>query len=237
MKSEINVFDPPMCCSSGVCGASVNTGLDNKKEAAPVEKPNAMEFSDCNYAPSGAKLKIVASSVVLIAVLGLFGCKLTPAKTTEPAAVSNSNTPVIPAETMTSAKLAIETEPASSLEKLNVLSDLDTVAINQDAVLVFIPSPGNEEISEATQSTIKTAQATFKKNNIALGLYTLVKTSPDYPMLSAEAKPPAILVAAKGGGMLVIQADSTESEIVQAFMTVSGSGGCGPGGCGPTGCN
>ena len=27
MKSEIKVFDPPMCCSSGVCGTSVDTEL------------------------------------------------------------------------------------------------------------------------------------------------------------------------------------------------------------------
>jgi hypothetical protein len=27
MKNEINVFDPPMCCSSGVCGPGVNPEL------------------------------------------------------------------------------------------------------------------------------------------------------------------------------------------------------------------
>ncbi len=27
MSKQMEVFDPPMCCSSGVCGASVNTKL------------------------------------------------------------------------------------------------------------------------------------------------------------------------------------------------------------------
>lgn len=27
MKTEMKVFDPPMCCSSGVCGTSVNPEL------------------------------------------------------------------------------------------------------------------------------------------------------------------------------------------------------------------
>ncbi len=27
MRKEMEVFDPPMCCSSGVCGARVNTDL------------------------------------------------------------------------------------------------------------------------------------------------------------------------------------------------------------------
>ncbi len=314
MKSEIKVFDPPMCCSSGVCGASVNpklvqfagdldelkqcgvtvsrfnlssepaafvaeplvketlakegngclplilangvvvstgkyptrnelmqwAGLDVEKETASIEKTKAKEFSDCgpncscNCAPSEKKLKIIVSSVVLIAVLGILGVKFATAKTTGSVAVSNSSTTAFPVETIASAKPALATEPVSAFEKLNTLSDLNTVAISQDAVLVFIPSLGNAGVPAATESAMRTAQKTLQKDKMALGLYTLAETAPDYPVISAQTKAPAILVAAKGRGMLAIPADTTESKILQAFMAASSGGGCGTSsGCGP----
>jgi hypothetical protein len=314
MKSEIKVFDPPMCCSSGVCGASVNpklvqfagdldelkqrgvtvsrfnlssepaafvaeplvkealakegngclplilvngsivskgnyptrnelmqwAGLDAGKTLTPAEKSKTKDSDcgpdcSCNCAPSGKKLKIIVSSVVLIAVLGILSVKFATAKTTGSAAVSNGSTTAFPVEAMTSAKPAPATAPVSAFEKLNTLSDLNTVAINQDAVLVFIPSPGNTGVPAATDSAMRTAQKTLQKSKMALGLYTLAETAPDYPMISAQTKAPAILVAAKGRGMLAIPADTTESKILQAFMSASSGGGCGTSsGCGPS---
>ena len=316
MKSEIKVFDPPMCCSSGVCGPSVNpklvqfagdldelkqrgvtvsrfnlssepaafvaeplvketlakegneclpliladgiivskgnyptrkelmqwAGLDAEKETAPAAKPKAKEFSDCgpdcscNCAPAGKKVKTVVSSVVLIAVLGILGVKFATAKPTEPVAASNGSTTAFPVGQLVGAEQPATTEPsASALEELNALSDLNKVASRQDAVLVFIPSLGSAGVPAATESAMRTAQKTLQKSKMALGLYTLAETAPDYPVISAQTKAPAILVAAKGRGMLAIPADTTESKILQAFMTASSGGGCGTSsGCGPS---
>jgi hypothetical protein len=316
MKVEIKVFDPPMCCSTGVCGPSVNpkliqlagaldelkqrgvtvqrfnlssdpaafvaeplvketlaaegnnclplilangnivskskyptrnelllwAGLDAGKEPIPAGKPENKEFSDCgpdcscNCAPAGKKVKTVISSVVLIAVLGILGVKFATAKPTETAVASNGSATAFAVGQLVGAEQPAKTEsPVSAFEKLNALSDLNKVAISQDAVLVFIPSLGNAGVPAATESAMKTAQKTLQKSKMALGLYTLAETSPDYPMLSAQTKAPAILVAAKGRGMLAIPADTTESKILQAFMTASSGGGCGSSSsCGPS---
>ncbi len=317
MMKEIKVYDPPMCCSSGVCGASVNPELvrfsndlkELERQGVSVQRFNlssdpaafvaeplvketlAQEGNDClpliladgkiiakggyplreemmklagiestqdatkedvgteagsdcgpecscNCAPSGKKVKTIVSSVVLIAVLSILGVKFTNAKTEEKLQPEETGsapfaTGIPAAET----PVAAPEKPVSILEKLQTLSDLNSVALSQDAVLVLIPKAGTTD--PATETAMQNAQTTLKRSSLSLGLYTLADSSPDYPMISEQANPPAILVAAKGRGMLFIRAEGvTESKILQAFMAASSSGGCGTGGgCGPVGCN
>jgi len=120
-------------------------------------------------------------------------------------------------------------------EYLESLSALNKVAINQDAVCVFIPAPKSEMADDKTNDAVLAAQRTLKRSNITLGLYTLLASSADYSAMSAQVQPPAILIAVKGKGMSAVSGDVTETKLLQAFVASSSAGGCGPSGCGPSG--
>jgi hypothetical protein len=119
-------------------------------------------------------------------------------------------------------------------EYLDSLSDLNKVALSQDAVFIFIPRENNEAVQEPTNTAMLAAQKTLKNSNITLGLYTLSVSSPDYSGISKQVQPPAILVATKGRGMAAVSGNVTESKLLQAFMATSRAGGCGPSSCGPS---
>lgn len=315
MKNEIKVFDPPMCCSSGVCGTSVNLELVRfagdleflKKNGVAVKRFNlssepaafvaepivketlAKDGKDClpltvingeivgkgsyltreellkrvgldaaaspesakpvfgecgpgcscNCAPTGGKkIHKIAGSVILIAALCILGVKLARAQSEEPSAVPTTNQPAFAVETVTAPiPLPSVTETKKELPMLSALNELNSVAMDQDAVLVFIPNAGNDRMAAATESAMLAAQKTLTRSQLKLGLYTLDSAAADYPTITAQTATPAILMAVKGRGMMIIPADSTESKILQAFMSASNAGGCGSGGCGPRGCN
>jgi hypothetical protein len=121
-------------------------------------------------------------------------------------------------------------------EYLQALSDLNKVALNQDAVFIFIPGAKNEPVQDPTNAALLAAQKTLRSNNITLGLYTLRTSSPDYSAISRQVQTPAILVASKGKGMAAVSGDVTETKLLQAFVASSSAGGCGPSGCGPSDC-
>jgi hypothetical protein len=119
-------------------------------------------------------------------------------------------------------------------EYLESFSALNKVALNQDAVFVYIPAKRDEPVGSKTNDAVLAAQRTLKSNNIALGLYTLPTSSPDHSAISAQVQTPAILVATKGKGMAAVSGDVTEAKLLQAFVASSSAGGCGPSGCGPS---
>jgi len=121
-------------------------------------------------------------------------------------------------------------------EYLESLSDLNKVALSQDAVFIFIPREKDEAVKDQTKDAVLLAQKTLKTNKINLGLYTLPVSSPDYPMISAKVQAPAILVASKGKGMAAVTGEVTESKLLQVFTATSRAGGCGPSNCGPSSC-
>jgi len=325
--TRLQVYDPPMCCSSGVCGLEVNpklarfsgdldwlrqqgvevgryslsshpaafaqqqavrealnndgndclplivvngtivskgtyptrsdlmnlSGIEGKGTASsPVEPGNdkAVCGPGCGCGtPSGSgRLKIMVSLIVLLAVAGIFIYKALAVKdnvasesgaafafaqaapNAMPGAESPSSGTATPDVAKTGQKIG---------EYLESLSALNKVAINQDAVFVFIPAPKSELADGKTNTAVLAAQQTLKRSNIALGLYTLPTRSPDYSAISAQVQAPAILVASKGKGMAAVSGDVTEAKLLQAFMATSRAGGCGPSGCGPSnaGCN
>ena len=121
-------------------------------------------------------------------------------------------------------------------ENLESLNALNEVAMNQDAVFIYIPGGGDVLASDKTNTAVLAAQQTLKSNNIMIGLYTLPTSSSDYASISAQVRPPSILVASKGKGMVVVSGLVTETKLLQAFTASARAGGCGPSGCGPSGC-
>jgi hypothetical protein len=216
------------------------------------------------------KIKTIVCVLVLLAVVGVFIYKNNTRKNSSNnqaaqnspafavvATGSNVKAEATPAtvvtrgkaETTTVATVAesktIAKKSDESTRKIGVyldsLSSLNKVALNQDAVFIFIPAPKNEIADEATSKAVNAAQQTLKSKNISLGLYTLPSSSADYAAIAAQVQAPAILIACKGRGMSAVSGEITETKLLQAFMASSrAGGGCGgSSGCGPSssGCN
>jgi hypothetical protein len=203
----------------------------------------------CNSASKGKGAKIAITLLVFVAVVAILIYKVLSAK---PSASNNavaekaSVFSVAGATTQNSSVLAEqlssdtvrnteEVTPQIKIgEYLNSLSDLNKVAISQDAVFIFIPNETNKGVPKLTNAAMLSTQKTLKKNNITLGLYTLPSSSPDYAGISKQVQAPAVLVASKGKGISAVSGEVTETKLLQAFMASSSAGGCGPSGCGPS---
>ncbi|MBN2593091.1 MAG: hypothetical protein JXA81_06265 [Sedimentisphaerales bacterium] len=122
-------------------------------------------------------------------------------------------------------------------EFLDSLASLNKVAVNQDAVFVFIPAKGNDTVNKQTADAIASAEKRIKSAGVSLGLYTLQSGSPEYANIAAQLPLPGMLVLSKGRGMGALSGEITETKLLQAYVASSQAGGCGPSGCGPAGCN
>ena len=220
---------------------------------------------NCGTASSGRRMKSVVTLIVGLAVVSIFAFKASRNPWDAVAATNGSAFAIAPAapaagseadarsSSVTEEKKAAETAlpedqpktknaPAAAKtgqkigEYLESLSTLNKVALNQDAVFIFIPAQKSETADGQTSTAVLAAQQTLKRNNITLGLYTLPVNSSDYSGISAQVQTPAVLVASKGRGMAAVSGEVTETKLLQAYMTSSSAGGCGPSGCGPAGC-
>jgi hypothetical protein len=117
-------------------------------------------------------------------------------------------------------------------ELLDSLASLNKVAVNQDAVFVFVPANGNETISKKTINAIASAEQKLKSSGIRIGLYTLRFSSPsiEYANITAQLTPPGMLVMSKGRGMGAVSGEITEEKLLQAYVASSRAGGCCPAG-------
>ena len=115
-------------------------------------------------------------------------------------------------------------------ENLESLSALNTVAINSDVVFIFVPGSENNFADDITIAAVFAAQQSLENNNINVGSYTLPNDSPDHPIISAQVQTPTVLVAVKGGGMVVIPCENiSEEKLLQAYLACcDSSSGCCP---------
>ncbi len=118
---------------------------------------------------------------------------------------------------------------------LDSLSMLNQVAMNQDAVFIYIPAKTDEPLDSKASDAVLSAQKTLTAKNLKIGLYTLKTSSAEYAKLTSQAQPPSFLVASKGKGMSAVSGEVTETKLLQAFTASSrAGGGCGPSsGCKP----
>lgn len=221
---------------------------------------------NCGTSSNGRTMKAVVSLIVALAVVSIFAYKVSRDSSNVEAATDGSAFAIAPAapaavsaagarsssvaEQNEAAKTALPEDkpmtantpaPAKAGQRigefLESLSTLNKVALNQDAVFIFIPAQKSETADEQTNNAVLAAQQTLKRANITLGLYTLPANSSDYSGISAQVQTPAVLVASKGRGMAAVSGEVTETKLLQAYMASSRAGGCGPSGCGPGGCN
>jgi len=202
----------------------------------------------CNCGkPSGNnKLKAVICIVVLLAVCGIFVYKAKNGKQTAPVNPTTTAfaSPVAKEvnEQNSVAVITDKTEPVVKAvednnkvgEFIDSLAALNKVAMNQDAVFIFVPAKNTDIVSKTTFDAITSAEKIIEAKGAKLGLYTLQSNAPEYENIAAQISPPGMLVMSKGKGVGTVSGGITEEKILQAYVASSQAGGCGPSGCGPS---
>jgi len=198
-----------------------------------MENPKTQECGpgcSCGKPVENKKAKSVIFLVVLLAICGIFVYK---AKSAKPVPQDNTKAefvaPIVNQPTgQEPAAKAVE-DKKNVGEFIDSLAALNKLAMNQDAVFVFIPANGNETISKETLSAIASAEQKLKASDIKIGLYTLqFSPSKEYASIASQITLPGILVMSKGKGMGALSGEITEGKLLQAYVASSRAGGCCP---------
>ena len=80
---------------------------------------------------------------------------------------------------------------------------------------------------------LASVERTLNAKGLSTGIFTLKTSSPDYPDVAAKVALPGIAVLSKGGGIGFVSGGISETNLMQAYVVSTRSGGCGPGGCPP----
>ncbi|MGA2070958.1 MAG: hypothetical protein ABSG97_06375 [Sedimentisphaerales bacterium] len=123
-------------------------------------------------------------------------------------------------------------------ELLDSLASLNKVAINRDAVFIFVLANDNEIVKKEVLDAIASAEQKLKSSGVNIGLYTLqFSPSKEYASITAQLPLPGMLVMSKGRGMGTVSGEITETKLLQAYVASSRAGGCCSGGgssCSPS---
>ena len=209
-----------------------------------MKSENCGPGCDCSKPSGNTKAKAAICLIVLLAIGGIFAYKAKNGKQTAPVntttafaapVVSEESEKKPDASTIDKQEPAVKPVEANNKvgEFLDSLASLNKVAVNQDAVFVFLPAKGSDLISKETMAAIASAEKKIEATGAKLGLYTLQSSSPEYANLAAQLTLPSMLVMSKGRGMGAVSGGITEEKILQAYVA-SNSAGCGPSGCGPS---
>jgi len=214
---------------------------ETKNNEPCCEKNNAAPSCSClsderdGSKPVGRKpLKVIICLVVLLAAVSIVGYRTIGARNNSSCIVSN-NTAAFTFGQPASKPMPSKENPipvGQNLgEDLKSLNELNTVAVNKDAVFVFIPASGNVLIDDTTKTAITEAQQALIRNKITVGLYTLSCDSPDYSKITQQAELPAIFVARKGAKAVLIPGSNVNVKtLLQAYQACcdAASSGCCP---------
>ena len=212
------------------------------------KKPDNMELlkqqaeacgPECGCHASGAsgKTRWVIGAIVLVAA----GVLVVRAVNKSDSASSQTSAPSVaaPAASQTSANASDPpggTAETSVGKMLGAISELNSVATNTSAVFIFLPGKGGASGNPPSTPMKSAANTLESKIGVKCGLFTLKAGSRDYAEITAQVSVPSVLVMVKGGAMVPVSGDITETKLVQGFVAASRGGGCGAGGCGPAGC-
>lgn len=192
---------------------------------------------DCGKPSGNTKVKAAVCLIVLLAVCGIFVYKAMSAKQSTPAITGTAFAAPIANQANGQEPVVKSVADKKTVgEFLDSLASLNKVAVNQDAVFVFVPAKGNDTVNKGITDAIASAEQKIKSSGVSLGLYTLQSSSPEYANIAAQLPPPGMLVMSKGRGMAGVSGEITETKILQAYVASSRAGGCGPSspGCAPS---
>jgi hypothetical protein len=178
------------------------------------------------------KLKIAVCLVAIVAVAGILVFKTTNAlqssSLTGTNGFSNQFAAASKGEVTNSAG-----QKGGSGASLSAIAELNTVADKLNTVFLVIPSKDNNPTSKETVTVLASVERTLNAKGLSTGIYTLKTSSADYPDVAAKVTPPGIAVLSKGGGIGFVSGGISESNLMQAYVASTRSGGCGPSGCPP----
>jgi hypothetical protein len=194
---------------------------------------------DCGKPSGNKKVKTVICLIVLLAICGIFVYKTTVAKQGAPTITETAfAAPILSQATGQEPAVKAVEDSKKVGESIESIALLNTLAINQDAVFLYIPASGNETIGKETLNAIASAEQKLKSSDIRIGLYTLqFSPSTEYANLAKQLTLPSILVMSKGKGMGAVSGEITEGKLLQAYVASSRAGGCCPSGAGSAGCS
>lgn len=177
-----------------------------------------------------AKIKVAVCLIVLVAVVGILLFKTTSAKQNT-TAMANSGLPSALGAKGKGPVLNSSGQPGGSGASLAAIADLNTVADKLDTVFLVIPGKDNAPTTKETSAVLASAERALNAKGLSTGIFTLKVASPDYPDVAAKVTPPGIAVLSKRGGIGFVSGGISESNLMQAYVASTRTGGCGPGGC------
>jgi len=180
----------------------------------------------------GVIVLLVAATLVARAVVKSQGLPTEPASPAfaplAPATTPENQPPASPPDTA-------EATEAGTTRSIASLSELNTLAVANDAVFVYIPGKGGSP-GDPPAAAMKSAAGRITSQGYKIALFTLQAGSRDHEQLAAQMSVPGVLAAVKGRGMSAVSGEITETKLIQGFVGAANAGGCGPAGCGPAGC-
>lgn len=129
----------------------------------------------------------------------------------------------------------IRTKPSLWSEPLKNLATLNEVAVQKDAVFLYLPEKGRGP-DETVKLQIEKAASEAQSGGTKMAFFTLDDNSLDYAQVTSQVPAPCVLAMIKGGGMRAVTGDISEGKLLQAMVEASRPSSCDPSGCGPSGC-
>jgi len=196
----------------------------------------------CHATGASGRIRWVLGAIVLVAAVAVAARAMVKSngastQASVPAFASPVGEQAVTPKNGSAAPLAAKTNESEAVawKTIGAISELNTVAVDVDAVFVFLPGKNNVSSSFPTAQT-KGAVRTIAAQGRKVGLFTLKTDSAEYKQIAAQVSVPGIIVMVKGRGMSAVSGDITETKLVQGFVAASRSGGCGAGGggCAPS---
>jgi hypothetical protein len=129
-----------------------------------------------------------------------------------------------------------DSEPTLWGKPLNSLASLNEVAVDTDAVFIFLAAEDKQQMQPVT-GEIEAAARKIQSNGTRITVFTLEKSAPEYAQLVKQFPIPCVLAMVKGRGMSGVTGEINEAKLLQAFVAASrATSSCCPPGAGPSDC-
>jgi len=187
------------------------------------------EKCDCGKPVSRKKVKLIICLIILLIAAGIITYRIIRANNNS-TIVSNGiinftfGQPVSDITLPSGSTVKAERNLGEYIRSLN---ELNLVAIDNDSVFVFIPDSENALPDDTTRDILFEVQQDFKRrSDTMIGLYTLWYDSEDYSEIAKQVELPAIVVARKDKGTVIIPGcNVTEYMLLQAYLDAA-TGDC-----------
>ena len=191
---------------------------------------------DCNTSGSGGRGRWIVGVVVLLVAGGLVARAMIKDNGTK--TENDEATFAVIADTegagedVTPVPVAVEADnkvvATIAGKEIATLADLNRLAVDTDAVFVYLPGPDASATTDAPTSQLEAAVKTIKAQGVSVGIFTLKTDAPEYTQLASQMAVPGVIAMAKGRGMVPVKGVITENSLVQGFVAASNAGDCGP---------